>query len=113
MTPRSVADHPSTRSPNRRSAPAASARRRCSRTVRSGRTKPLRSSKSPTVSSAGANIGNRARIPEASSISCGSPCCCALASEPATVSEEAVPTISPPVRVRMPGEVSSRSAYSS
>jgi hypothetical protein len=65
------------------------------------------------VSSAGANSGNRERISAASSISCGSPCCRALARDPATVSEEAVPTISPPVRVRMPGEDASRSAYSS
>ena len=87
VTPRSVAVQPSTRSPNRRSAPAASARRRCSRTVCSGRTNPLRSSNSATVSSAGANSGNRCRMASASSSSCGSPCCRALASDPATVSD--------------------------
>ena len=41
-TPESSASQPSARSSNLRSAPAATARRTCSWTVRSGRTNPLR-----------------------------------------------------------------------
>ena len=41
-TPEASASHDSARSSNRRSAPAATARRTCSRTARSGRTNPVR-----------------------------------------------------------------------